>query len=188
MSSNTLVKRVFDELTKLDDIGFKTWISSVRELASRYNISLDNEQPIEIFKRECQEKLECHFVAKWLHDINDEAHNSITRTYKLFKTTYELVPYLDLAKNPKYRTAISRLRTSSHMLEIERGRHTRPIGDCVPRAMKLRTKNILYLIALSTGMRELSCMIRYTLSTLLLWKWCLIASLYFYLHQIIDKL
>ena len=54
MSSNTLVKRVSDELTKLDDIGFKTWIYSVRELASRYNISLDNKQPIEIFKRECQ--------------------------------------------------------------------------------------------------------------------------------------
>ena len=114
MSSNTLVKWVFDELTKLDDIGFKTWISSVRELASRYNISLDNEQPIEIFKRECQEKLECHL-------------NVITRRYKLFKTTYELELYLDLVKNPKYRTAISRLRTSLHMLAIERGRHTRPI-------------------------------------------------------------
>ena len=125
MGSNTLVKRVLDELTKLDDIGFKTWVSSVRELASRYNISLDNEQPIEIFKRECQEKLECHFVAKWLYDINDEAHNPITRTYKLFKTTYELELYLDLVKNPKYiyiyRTAISRLRPSS----IERGGDTR---------------------------------------------------------------
>ena len=38
MGSNAMVKRVFDELTKLDDIGFKTWISSVRELASQYNI------------------------------------------------------------------------------------------------------------------------------------------------------
>ena len=49
MSSNTLMKRVFDKLTKLDDIGFKTWFSSVRELASRYNISLDYEQPIYIY-------------------------------------------------------------------------------------------------------------------------------------------
>ena len=107
MSSNNLVKRVFDELTKMDDIDiFRTWIPSVLELASRYNTSLDYEQPIEIFKRECQEKLECHFVAKWLYDINDEAHNPIVRTYKLFKTTYELEPYLDLVKNPKYRTAI----------------------------------------------------------------------------------
>ena len=67
----------------------------------RYNIPLDNEQPIEIFKRECQEKLECHFVAKRLYDINDAAHNPITKTYKLFKTAYELEPYLDLVKNPK---------------------------------------------------------------------------------------
>ena len=127
MSSNTLVKRVIDELTKLDDIGFKPWISSVRELGSRYNISSDYEPPIEIFKRECQEKLECHFVAQWFYNINDESHNQIIRTYKLFKTTYELEPYLDLVKNSNYRTEISRLRTSSDMLEIEWGRHTRPI-------------------------------------------------------------
>ena len=92
------MKGVYHELTKLDDIGFKTWNSSVRELASRYNLSLDYDQHIEIFKRECQEKLECRFGAKWLYDINDEAHNPIVRTYTLFK-----------------------------MLEIERERHTRPI-------------------------------------------------------------
>ena len=79
MSSNNLVKRVFDELTKMDDIGFKTWISSVRELESRYNLSLDYEQSIEIFKGACQEKLECHVVTKLLYDINDEAHNPIIK-------------------------------------------------------------------------------------------------------------
>ena len=36
MGGNTLVKRAFDEPTKLDGIGFKTWIPSVRELASQY--------------------------------------------------------------------------------------------------------------------------------------------------------
>ena len=35
-------------------------------------------------------------------------------------------PYLYLVKNPKYRIAISKIRTSSHKLEIERGRYTRP--------------------------------------------------------------
>ena len=121
------MKGVYHELTKLDDIGFKTWNSSVRELASRYNLSLDYDQHIEIFKRECQEKLECRFVAKWLYDINDEVHNPIVRTYKLFKTTYDFESYLDLVENPKYRIAISRLKTCLQMLEIERERHTRPI-------------------------------------------------------------
>ena len=35
-------------------------------------------------------------------------------------------PYLYLVKEAKYRVAISRLRASSHPLEIERGRYTRP--------------------------------------------------------------
>ena len=51
----------------------------------------------------------------------------ILRTYRKFQTRYELEPYLYLVKNPKYRIAISKLRSSSHMLEIERGRHTGPV-------------------------------------------------------------
>ena len=35
-------------------------------------------------------------------------------------------PYLYLVKESKYRIEISRLRASSHVLEIERGRYTRP--------------------------------------------------------------
>ena len=40
---------------------------------------------------------------------------------------YQMEPYLYLVKNPKYRMAISKFRSSSHILEIKRGRHTRPI-------------------------------------------------------------
>ena len=35
-------------------------------------------------------------------------------------------PYLYLFEESKYRIAISRLQASSHVLEIERGRYTRP--------------------------------------------------------------
>ena len=35
-------------------------------------------------------------------------------------------PYLDIVKNNKYRKTIARFRSSSHALEIERGRHTKP--------------------------------------------------------------
>ena len=34
--------------------------------------------------------------------------------------------YLDMVTDKRYRTAITRLRTSSHTLEIERGRYTIP--------------------------------------------------------------
>ena len=51
MSSNALVKKVFDELKKMDDMGFKTWITSVRELASRYDISLNSKLEFDAFKK-----------------------------------------------------------------------------------------------------------------------------------------
>ena len=45
----------------------------------------------------------------------------------MFKSEFKFEPYLELVKDPKYRIAVSKLRASLHMLEIERGRPTRPI-------------------------------------------------------------
>ena len=65
--------------------------------------------------------MEQKFIAEWQNDVKNESKYPILRTYRKFKTRYELEPYLYLVKNPKYRIAISKLRSSSHMLEIERG-------------------------------------------------------------------
>ena len=55
MPENSLAKRVFYELRNLIDTGFKTWVTSVRELlASRYSVSLDREL-VNVFKQTCQE-------------------------------------------------------------------------------------------------------------------------------------
>ena len=48
------------------------------------------------------------------------------RAYRLFKTTFELEPYLYLTKIIKHRVALTRLRISCHSLEIERGRYHKP--------------------------------------------------------------
>ena len=48
------------------------------------------------------------------------------RTYRLFKTTFELEPYLYLTKIIKHLVALTRLRISCHSLEIERGRYHKP--------------------------------------------------------------
>ena len=107
-------------------MGFKPWISDVRELAFRYNIELNHEQSTELFKRESAEIIERTFLSEWRNNIKDENKHPILRTYNIYKTRYEMEPYLYLVKNPKYRIAISKIRTSSHKLEIERGRYTRP--------------------------------------------------------------
>ena len=46
------------------------------------------------------------------------------RTYRLFKTTFELEPYLYLTKIIKHRVTVTRI--SCHSLEIERGRYHKP--------------------------------------------------------------
>ena len=124
---NSLAIRVFYELKKLNDMGFKTWVTSVRELASRYNVSIDSELDVNVFKQKCQETLERKFILDWQNEIVDDSKHPILKTYKMFKSEFKFEPYLELLKDPKYRIAVSKLRASSHMLEIERGRHTRPI-------------------------------------------------------------
>ena len=74
MSSNALVKKVFDELKKMDDMGFKTWITSVRELASRYDISLNSELEFDAFKKVCTDAVEQKFIAEWQNDVKMKAN------------------------------------------------------------------------------------------------------------------
>ena len=62
----------------------------------------------------------------WLEQLHNGDDNTVLRTYRLFKERHIMEPYLYLVKEAKYRVAISRLRASSHPLEIERGRYTRP--------------------------------------------------------------
>ena len=64
------------------------------------------------------------------------------RNYNIYKLEFGMEKYLDLVTQTRYRTAITRLRTSSHTLEIERGRYTvprTPINDrlcCVSKLVE----------------------------------------------------
>ena len=71
-------------------------------------------------------QLKGSFQKNWLAEINDNNRNPKLRTYSLFKMTFGLEPYLTIMKDAHYRNAITRLRSSSHNLEIERGWHCRP--------------------------------------------------------------
>ena len=67
------------------------------------------------------------FIYEWKCKLSNLTQNPILRTYTLFKTDFHSEPYLETVTNSKYRTALTKFRTSSHTLEIERGRHTKPI-------------------------------------------------------------
>ena len=62
-------------------------------------------------------------------NCTDELHSGkypSLRTYKLFKPYFICEPYLLFITEFKYRHAIAKMRLSSHQLEIERSRHTKP--------------------------------------------------------------
>ena len=62
----------------------------------------------------------------WMQDSNPESPEPNLQQTECPLTNYSMEPYLYLVKKAKYRHSIAKLRCSSHMLEIERGRHTSP--------------------------------------------------------------
>jgi hypothetical protein len=75
-------------------------------------------------------KIKIHNYAelRWLHSMHDDnrvnsTHGNKLRTYRGFKNNKKTEPYLHVIENKKWRQAITRLRTSSHDLEIEKGRY-----------------------------------------------------------------
>ena len=73
------------------------------------------------------------FIESWKCELNDLDKNPILRMYKLIKTNFSMEPYLNLIKEAKYRRSLTKLRLSSHNLEIERGRHTKPVTPVIER-------------------------------------------------------
>ena len=118
LSESTVVKKVFDELCRLRDMGFNTWTGKVCELAE--NCDVDQ------FKKICKFNTSSQFKSTWYSNIHNFTDNPLLRTYQQFKTTYEMEPYLQVVANTKFRSALSRFRASSHNLAIEKGRYTNP--------------------------------------------------------------
>ena len=80
----------------------------------------------------CSDIIEQEFIDKWNSEISSK-RSTILETYALYKSNYVTEACLDLISNPKHCIAVSKLRASSHNLEIERGRYTRPITNLEER-------------------------------------------------------
>ena len=78
------------------------------------------------FKSLCFERTKSSFLTTWNADLREK---SLLRSYRLYKTEFNTEYYLDCINLPKYRIPVSKIRASSHDLEIERGRYTRPRLD-----------------------------------------------------------
>ena len=134
MPEGKVVKSVFNMLYNLNDQGFQTWATRVCELALAYNIDINETANMKSdqFKSACQNIIKHDFIDKWNYEIKGNP-STILKTYALYKSQYVTEAYLDLISNLKHRIALSKLRASSHNLEIERGRYTRPITNLEDR-------------------------------------------------------
>ena len=120
---DSLVSQAYQESVRLHNLGFTTWYSRIFQLAQEHNITLNIKHNKIYIKREIHNK----FIQNWKQSIQDIENNPLLRTYVHIKSEFKIEPFLSMVKNSKYRTALARFRASSHTLEIERGRHTRPI-------------------------------------------------------------
>ena len=82
-----------------------------------------NVGDIDIFLTLAKQRLRDNFIQKW----NEELNQSSRAIFYKSILNFEFNPYLDLITVRKFRVALSKLRTSSHRLEIKMGRWTRPV-------------------------------------------------------------
>ena len=130
-----IAKQVYNELGNLHQCGVKTWVTKARELAEQYEVDISSN--IHNFKKYCKITISNCYKHRWLFEVTNLSRNPILRTYAMFKTEFCFEKYLEAITDCRYRTAMTKLRSSSHTLKIERGRYTKPKTDISERLCPL---------------------------------------------------
>ena len=130
LKDSQIVKKVFLELNRLDELGLCTnnWVSVAKGIFIRYGLNCEDikEMSITSFEKcvnEKRDEMKLIFENKCMLDIKEAP---ILRTFCKFKTKFGLEPYLQCIKKYKIRSVVSKFRLSSHNLQIEKGRHHKP--------------------------------------------------------------
>ena len=141
MQDNRVVRSVFKASHNLNDKGFNDWVTRLCELASYYKIYYNAAESLspEQFKLDCRQIFKTDFINRWMSGIYGQ--NTLMMTYASYKTNFVTENYLDLILVVKHRVALTKIKTSSHNFEIERGRYVRPRlkpgqGRCVLCSVK----------------------------------------------------
>ena len=105
---------------------FVNWASKLRDLLANLgfygvwvNQGVGNKN---IFLIENKQRLNDYFIQNWNGKINESSRANF---YTIF-SNFNRQLYLESVKVTKFRMALSKLRMSSHRLEIEIGRWARP--------------------------------------------------------------
>ena len=96
------------------------WCINVNSLANEYGLNINDFPYDNETKKYIKSVVKEKFVSEWR--IKMDVRPGL-KLYKMFKHEFRCEPYLQNVKNTNFRKMFTRLRTSSHFLEIERGRY-----------------------------------------------------------------
>ena len=105
----------------MENINLRTnWIITVEKLLGDLSLTGDIDDETHKFKTKTKEAMGKRFSEYWDKAINE--NNGRLIFYKSIKTELGFEPYLNIS-NFEDRKSIARLRSSTHPLHIEQGRH-----------------------------------------------------------------
>ena len=118
MPIGSLVKFVFDEMMRLSNLGFSSFVTQAKDkllslrLWDFMNLSAGK------FAIKVKTVLKENFLISW----RDSLSGPVARTYSQFKSELVYESYLTVVTIFRHRVALSKLRCSSHHLVVETGR------------------------------------------------------------------
>jgi hypothetical protein len=143
LPDNSIIKQMYQSQLDLHNIGHHTWVTDIQQILHEWELSelWEEGKPSPRLAKFIRGHMESVYHSYWTSEINNSNKNPKLRLYKAIKNELKIEPYLYI-NIPKYRHALSKLRLSSHHLEIETGRHARPIIPSQQRYCKT-CKNIV---------------------------------------------
>ena len=124
----SLVKKAFLTLKHLDDAGFVTWASSIRNILTKYNLSNIWDDPSIVINEtdrfifDLKDQMYSEFIEDWSRNLSSFPK---LRSYITYKSHFSFEYYLFEVKEFKLRRYIAKVRLSSHDFQIEKGRYDR---------------------------------------------------------------
>ena len=130
MQEDTFAKQALNFVTN-DGPNVSDWFATVKFLLKMINMEEYILNPESIttknFTDNCSKKLKDILTEQWRTAISrnqsKNGQSNKLKFYGLFKTTFEMEPYLENVNNFIMRKNICKFRCSDHRLEIELGRH-----------------------------------------------------------------
>ena len=122
----------------------KSWVNRVTALATVLKIPLNTATNSPSFMEKVKRQCHINDDSKWFQELwsdRDLQRGNKLRTYRRFKQDKTAENYLVSPMSRNHRKLLARLRCGTLKLEIETGRHTKPVTPYVNRKCKLCNTN-----------------------------------------------